>query len=154
MTNRLIYSLRCLFVLAAFSARRVCPQSAVFAPPEPRFRPLHEASHDDDWLFEAGGQTFSAEVFQLQQAMSRTTGALTQLRGLLSQIARHAPPPVATALPRFAFQPDQAADVRFDAERLTIEIGGWPDDDADLFEDVPNFFPRAARNQAGSVTIG
>jgi hypothetical protein len=130
MMKHLKTSLRALLVLALVSPVRLAAPQPLDLP-EARTRGL---DGEDTWLFESASTTFSAETYQLSQAMSRTSGALTHLRGILAQMSRYALVP--------------AASTAFDAPM------GWTQEDADLFEDIPQFFPRASQSQNGLLELG
>jgi hypothetical protein len=130
MIKPLKTSLHALLVLALVSPVRIASPQPLDLP-EARTRSFET---DDMWLFDAAPSAFSAETYQLSQAMSRTAGALSHLRGILAQMNRHALVP--------------AAQAAFDAPV------GWTADDADLFEDIPEFFPRASQIQNGSLSLG
>jgi hypothetical protein len=132
MTHRALIAIQSLFVFAAlrFAAEPARPH--VLDLPAPRTAQFIADCDGDIWLFDGNDSAYSAEAFQLNAAMSQASGALINLRALLSQISRRLPvPDIAAAATRF----DHARDV-------------LPAEHAFLFDEAPASVLYAARADA------
>jgi hypothetical protein len=136
MTNRLTCSVSSALFFAALRFGLLRAQRVAPAVPEMRVRPAEAAFDEETWLFGESRPAFAAETFLLDQAMSRAAGSLAVLRGVLSRLSRHA-----IAL---AAEPDFAP---------SLPGAMWPEEDADLFDAVPSFMPRAAENERGEISV-
>ncbi len=136
MTNRLSDLVSSAALYAAFRfgllrVRRIAP-----AVLDIRARPQEDAFDEESWLFGETRPAFAAETFQLDQAMSRAAGSLASLRSVLSRLSKHAMVLSAEAAPE-----------------MPLQIAQWPQEDSELFDEVPGFFPRAAQSDHGAVTV-
>lgn len=138
MTHRILTPLKSLALaisLKAFSKRR--RKDELEAVPEPIVwnagrKPVHAI--DDGWMFEPYQSAYAGEASALQSEMNRVSGALGNLRGVLSSLAAHAP--VSDALDVSA--PVNAVwteDALFDGEPMAVQTGDITED-ADLFLEV------------------
>jgi hypothetical protein len=136
MTNRLSDLVSSAALYAAFRfgllrVRRIAP-----AAPDIRVRPQVDALDEDTWLFGETRPAFAAETFQLDQAMSRAAGSLASLRSVLSRLSKHALVLSAETSPS-----------------MPVDMAYWPQEDADLFDEAPGFFPHAAQIDQGARTV-
>jgi len=82
--------------LRAAAAVRAMPMNeATYTEPQPRMRRFSDDPPRtfglDDWLFDAPTETFSNAVASISSELQRTSETLSQLRGLLDEVARVEP---------------------------------------------------------------
>ncbi len=138
MTHRILTPLKSLALaisLKAFSKRR--RQDQVEAAPEPIIwkagrTPVNAV--DDVWMFDSYKSVYAGEADMLQSEMNRVSGALGNLRGVLSSLAAQVPVSDASAVSA----PVNAVwteDALFDGEPMAVQTSEIAED-ADLFLEV------------------
>ncbi len=143
MTHRLVNSARSF---AFFSALKAGLKKAKISVrhPEPLRRDLAE-DENDAWMFDRDTSPVSAEAYVLETEYSRISGALSGLRGVLSQLsslpaaaeatlAATAPPPFSA---RYIAEP-----MLFDGEDCPPVEGVLPFEDSELFVEHSFSLPR------------
>lgn len=104
------------------------------AMPEPITEYLNPNSADE-WMFDRDGSPVAESAALYSRDLGRVSNTLSSLRGLLTDIAAHAP--VHAELPlQASFGPIVSDDVLFDGEPMAAHYGDLPVEDADLFMDV------------------
>ena len=133
MTHRILAPLKTFALSIGLRLAAGKSREAVTAMPEPITEYLNPSV--DEWMFDRDGSpvTESAELYS--RDLGRVSNTLSSLRGLLTDIAAHAP--VSAELPmQAAFGPIMSDDVLFDGEPMAAHYGEAPLEDADLFMDV------------------
>ncbi len=89
----------------------------------------------DEWMFDRDGSPVTEAAELYARDYGRVSSTLSSLRGLLTDIAAHAP--VSAEMPKeAAFGPIMSDDLLFDGEPMSAHYGDMPAEDADLFMDV------------------
>ena len=133
MTHRILAPLKTFALSIGLRLAAGKSREAVTAMPEPITEYLNPSVNE--WMFDRDGSpvTESAELYS--RDLGRVSGTLSSLRGLLTDIAAHAP--VNAEMPKHAaFGPIMSDDVLFDGEPMAAHFGDMPMEDADLFMDV------------------
>lgn len=134
MTNRILTPLK-TFALSV-GLRLVARKSKVSdrAIPEPITEYMNPNAVDE-WMFDRDGSAVTEAAAAYSRDFGRTASALSNLRGLLTEIAAHAPV-MADAPKRAILAPIESDDLLFDGEPMAARYGEMPVEDADLFMDV------------------
>lgn len=134
MTHRILAPLKTFALSIGLRLAAGKSAAADMAMPEPITEYLNPNAVDE-WMFDRDGSpvTESAELYS--RDLGRVSGTLSSLRGLLTDIAAHAP--VNAEMPKLAaFGPIMSDDLLFDGEPMAAHFGDMPMEDADLFMDV------------------
>ena len=134
MTHRILAPLKTFALSIGLRLAAGKSAAADMAMPEPITEYLNPNAVDE-WMFDRDGSpvTESAELYS--RDLGRVSGTLSSLRGLLTDIAAHAP--VNAEMPKHAaFGPIMSDDLLFDGEPMAAHFGDMPMEDADLFMEV------------------
>lgn len=135
MTHRILTPLKSLALaisFKAFSKRR--RKDELEAVPEPIMSKARKApvnAVDDAWMFESFKSVYAGEADALQSEMNRVSGALGNLRGVLSSLAAQVPVADASTV-SVPVNAVWTEDALFDGEPMAAQTGDIAED-ADLF---------------------
>ncbi|MEP0314337.1 MAG: hypothetical protein ABJL57_18190 [Hyphomonas sp.] len=134
MTHRILAPLKTFALSIGLRLAAGKSRLAETAIPEP-IREYLNPNAVDEWMFDRDGSPVTESAALYTRHLGRVSNTLSSLRGLLTDIAAHAP--VSAELPmQAAFGPIMSDDVLFDGEPMAAHYGDMPAEDADLFMDV------------------
>lgn len=153
MTYRILTSLKTFALGAAFRAEARRHGKHAVKAVEPRIRPVdvdHCSMDSDDWMFAAASTPVSTEADRLSREMSRVSGALSGLRGMLRTISATRPM-VDLPVNGVSFGALDGDAMLFDGEPMAATYGAAPTEDTDLFVDDAGLLPATQTIELANV---